>query len=224
MGDAVDTDLSYYKNALFKDMNCSNLLEIGPGHGTNMKYFANAGNVAGPVHAVEPNSLFHGPLHIEAKRQGFDTIMISGDTEDIWADDRSFDCVVSTLVLCSAKDIDAALEEIDRVLEPGGSLYFIEHVGAQAPSKRRTAQKLLRGAWREMADGCSLDSDTLPALKRVSGWEVDSSSFVNQGGWVLYDMIHGKARKEKSINQDDGKNENHFDDDLDNSGEWSDFD
>ena len=42
--------------------------------------------------------------------------------------DASIDHAVSTLVLCSVTDLAASLAELHRVLRPGGSLRFMEHV------------------------------------------------------------------------------------------------
>ena len=39
----------------------------------------------------------------------------------------SMDAVVHTFILCSVKDSDKVLSEIQRVLKPGGVCVFIEH-------------------------------------------------------------------------------------------------
>lgn len=54
--------------------------------------------------------------------------LIQGEAESIPASDASFDVVVSTLVLCSVRDPVAVLNEVHRVLRPGGKYCFIEHV------------------------------------------------------------------------------------------------
>ena len=40
--------------------------------------------------------------------------------------DASLDVAVGTLVMCSVKDVEKALQEIRRVLKPGGRYLFIE--------------------------------------------------------------------------------------------------
>ena len=38
--------------------------------------------------------------------------------------------VIETLVLCSVMDVDQSLREIHRVLKPGGTFCFLDHVKA----------------------------------------------------------------------------------------------
>ena len=44
--------------------------------------------------------------------------------------DASVDVVIATLVLCTVGDPDAVLAEVHRVLRPGGTFRFVEHVAA----------------------------------------------------------------------------------------------
>ncbi|MEV4313214.1 class I SAM-dependent methyltransferase [Actinocrispum sp. NPDC049592] len=78
--------------------------------------------------------------------------------------DASVDTVVSTLVLCTVPEVEPVLDEIRRVLKPGGRLLFCEHVLAR---DRRLArrQRRLAGLWAGFAQGCRCDRDTLPMLR-----------------------------------------------------------
>ena len=68
--------------------------------------------------------------------------------------------VVTTLVLCSVDDPEAALQEVLRVLKPGGRFIFVEHVAAPHGTTTRKWQRRLRGFWRCICDGCTLDRET----------------------------------------------------------------
>ena len=68
----------------------------------------------------------------------------------------SVDTVVSTLVLCTVPDADAALAEIVRVLRPGGRLLFLEHVHAPEGSALRRWQDRLVEPWAAFAVGSTL--------------------------------------------------------------------
>jgi ubiquinone/menaquinone biosynthesis C-methylase UbiE len=49
----------------------------------------------------------------------------------------SYDAAVVSFVLCTVPDQDAALAEIRRVLRPGGTLCFLEHVRADTAGLAR---------------------------------------------------------------------------------------
>jgi ubiquinone/menaquinone biosynthesis C-methylase UbiE len=51
------------------------------------------------------------------------------------------------------------LEEIARVLRPGGRFLFIEHVRSHDPGTARWQDRLVR-VWPYLADGCHCNRDT----------------------------------------------------------------
>ena len=82
---------------------------------------------------------------------------------------ESFDTVVSTFALCRVADPGAVLAELRRVLAPGGSLVFLEHVSGTG--WRRRLQEAASPAWQRLTGGCHLDRDA-PALIRAAGWAI----------------------------------------------------
>ena len=84
--------------------------------------------------------------------------------------DASFDHVVASLVLCSVSDVDAALDEVRRVLRPEGSLVFVEHVRGDARVARW--QDRLTPIHMLLAGGCHPNRDTERALER-SGFRLE---------------------------------------------------
>jgi SAM-dependent methyltransferase len=52
--------------------------------------------------------------------------------------------VVASLVLCTVAELDRALAEAHRVLRPGGTLRFYEHVRAENPRLARWQDRLQR--------------------------------------------------------------------------------
>jgi SAM-dependent methyltransferase len=86
--------------------------------------------------------------------------------------DARFDSALSTWVLCTIPDVDAALHELRRVLKPGARFHFVEHGLAPDPGVQRWQQRLDRLNGR-IAGGCHLVRD-IPAIVRDAGFEVES--------------------------------------------------
>ncbi|XP_033130264.1 methyltransferase-like protein 7A isoform X2 [Brassica rapa] len=76
--------------------------------------------------------------------------------EAIPLEDSSVHAVVGTLVLCSVADVTRTLNEIKRVLRPGGVYLFIEHVAGEDGSFLRLVQNVLDPLQQVVADGCHL--------------------------------------------------------------------
>jgi SAM-dependent methyltransferase len=76
----------------------------------------------------------------------------------------SADAVVCTLTLCSVLDPAAAVAEIRRVLKPGGSFVFVEHVLSEDDDALRAQQVALDGLQAKLADGCHLNRRTLQTI------------------------------------------------------------
>lgn len=141
------------------------VLEIGAGTGLNVPHYP-----AGLTELVlaEPDASMRRRL--VARAQGRATV-IDAHAEALPLDDGSVDTVVSTLVLCTVADPQAALREIRRVLRPGGQLLLIEHVRSDV-RWRASLQRALRKPWQRIACGCRLDQPT-QELVRAAGFRVE---------------------------------------------------
>ncbi|WP_412061510.1 class I SAM-dependent methyltransferase [Rubrivirga sp. IMCC45206] len=132
------------------------VVEIGAGTGLNAAYLPAGARWV----VVEPNVHFHDRIRAAAAAHGLALDVHAGTADALPLADGAADAVVSTLVLCSVPDVDAALAEARRVLRPGGRFVFIEHVAAPAGTARRGWQRALRAPWRAVADGCHPDRET----------------------------------------------------------------
>ncbi len=98
-----------------------------------------------------------------AKAEGLEATFQEGDAEDLPFPDAAFDTVVASLVLCTVPDLSQTLAEARRVLRPGGTLRFYQHVRAADPRLARW-QDRLEHPWGWLAGGCHPNRDTLAAI------------------------------------------------------------
>ena len=150
------------------------VLEIGSGAGANLHYLSAAGI---RWTGVDPNPFMKPHLVKEAHRLNLNIELRDGAAEMLPAADESVDFVISTLVLCSVMDQKRALEEVARVLKPGGKFLFIEHVAARRGSWLHRIQRLVKPLWRRMGDGCHPDRETRAALENVGFASLEIEDF-----------------------------------------------
>ena len=100
-----------------------------------------------------------------------------GLAEDLGLKDGSVDAVVGTLVLCSVDRVEVVLEEVLRVLKPGGRFYFLEHVAAPEGSWLGWLQRAVRPVWCRVLDGCRPDRDTLSWIAQAGFAQLQWEAF-----------------------------------------------
>jgi SAM-dependent methyltransferase len=168
------------------------VVELGPGTGVNMRYYAPGAKVI----AIEPNPVMHDPLRAKADEHGVDLEIRTLRGESIDVDDASVDGVVGTLLLCGVDDPAQVVREAHRVLKPGGTYFFLEHVESPVGHRNRTVQKLLFRPHRWMFNGCEITRETA-ALLEAGPFESVEVSEVDRGRaalWVRHQIV-GTAAK-----------------------------
>ena len=160
------------KRSLFGGLS-GEVVEIGPGSGVNLAYLPREVRWIG----VEPNPFFHPYLQKEADRLERPVQLKIGLAEDLGLKDGSVDAVIGTLVLCSVDRVEAVLEEVLRVLKPGGRFYFLEHVAAPKGSWLGWLQGAVRPVWCRVLDGCRPDRDTLSRIARAGFAQLQWEAF-----------------------------------------------
>lgn len=145
------------------------VLEIGAGTGRNFGYYPSR---IDRLVVSEPDRNMRALLSRASVGRGAVEV-IDAPAEQLPFADETFDTVVSTLVLCSVADQRASLGEMYRVLRPGGSLLFIEHVAASASSRPRrlTWQRRIEPVWRRLVGNCHLTRRTEEAIE-AAGFEI----------------------------------------------------
>lgn len=150
---------------------CSGLhgrvLEIGFGSGLNLPHYPAE---VTSVSAVEPAD--EGWALSERRRAHSQvTVERTGlDGQRLDAPDASYHSALSTFTLCTIPDAAAALDEVRRVLRPGGTFHFLEH--GLAPDAGVVAwQRRLEPLQRRVFAGCHLTRE-MPALVEAAGLEI----------------------------------------------------
>ncbi len=158
-------------------------LEIGAGKGANFDVLPHEVNWAG----VEPDHRKWRQLARRAERAGHHPRVLRTGAERIPLPDESLDTVLGTFVLCSVDDVDVVLQEMHRLLVPGGRLLLIDHVWALPGSRARLFQERLTPWSVRFMKGCRLDRD-IPAHLAASQFSRVSAKQLNVAAWPLPDM------------------------------------
>jgi ubiquinone/menaquinone biosynthesis C-methylase UbiE len=144
------------------------ILEVGAGSGPNLAHYPPGAGVMATEFDYESITFAKDSL---ARSGSNGTIRLaSADIEHLAFSDDTFDAAVATLVFCSVERPVVGLQEVRRVLKPGGQLHLIEHVRSNRPWLGRL-QDRLNSRWYAWAEGCNLNRDT-EANVRAAGFEI----------------------------------------------------
>ncbi len=159
------------------------VLEVGAGNGINFRRYP---PTVEEVVALEPEPYLRARAERAAAAAPVKVSVQPGLASPLEFEDQTFDGAVTSLVLCSVDDQAAALDELRRVLKPGGQLRFLEHVRSDRPGKARVQVALDRsGLWPALAGGCHASRNTITALE-TAGFLVQEVRTINVGpSWGL---------------------------------------
>lgn len=99
-------------------------LEVAIGTGLNLPHYPD--EVA--LSAIEWSESMLAQARRRARAIGREVDLSLGDARQLPWPDGHFDTVVATFALCSIPDPDVALQEMTRVLRPGGLLLLVDHI------------------------------------------------------------------------------------------------
>ncbi|MGH3759450.1 class I SAM-dependent methyltransferase [Actinophytocola sp.] len=128
---SYDRTMAVWDRRLFGDSRqwaCSRasgaVLEVAVGSGLNLPHYPADATVTG-------TDLSDAMLELARRRAdelGRAVTLRQGDAHALPFEDASFDTAVCTFGLCAIPDADTALDEMVRVLRPGGRLILVDHV------------------------------------------------------------------------------------------------
>jgi ubiquinone/menaquinone biosynthesis C-methylase UbiE len=193
MANTEEACLGEWRHGLLRQVS-GEVLEVGAGTGASIKFYPD--NVTRLV-LTEPDKHMRRLLKVQVNNHIAGNVSVSsGTAEQIEAADGSFDYVVASLVCCSVTDLNVCLSEIRRVLRPGGSLVFLEHVAAADGTTSRRWQNRINPIWKTFMGNCHLNRETEQAIV-AEGFEIiqiDRES-MRKAPSIVRSTIRGIAQK-----------------------------
>ncbi|MCA9555373.1 MAG: class I SAM-dependent methyltransferase [Myxococcales bacterium] len=144
------------------------VLEVGFGSGLNLPHYPEGVEA---VVGVEPSVLAHRLAARRIEAAPFPVELIPLEGEKIPCADHAFDVAVSTFSLCTIPGVQDALQQIRRVLKPGGRFVFLEHGRAPDAAVARW-QDRWNPTWSCMFGGCQTNRE-IDRLVAEAGFEVE---------------------------------------------------
>ena len=167
------------------------VLDVGSGTGANFPYFARREDVR--VHAVEPDPYMARQARAKAAEVGLAVDLREVGAEALPYDDASMDAVVAGIVFCTIPDPEAALDEVARVLKPGGEFRFLEHV--RDDGRTAWAQALVEPVWKPLAGGCHVTRDTAGLFTAHEAFDVVEVEHLDLGVFPANPFVRGRLRR-----------------------------
>lgn len=155
-----DPRFSDYRKQVLSKVS-GNVLEIGFGTGLNLPHYPEEIDKLTVIDS-NPGMNSFAQKRIQASSIQVDSKVLNG--ENLPMADNTFDSVVSTWTLCSIARVDQALQEIHRVLKPGGKFFFIEHGLSDDPNVQ-VWQNRLTPLQKIIGDGCHLNRNIEQLVK-----------------------------------------------------------
>lgn len=144
------------------------VLEVGMGTGHNLEFYDP--KKVDMVFGLEPAPDMVACAKPLAEQVPFDVEFIDLPGEEIPLDDNSVDTVLLTYTLCTIPGTLKAMQNMRRVLKPGGKLIFSEH-GKAPDAAVAKWQNRLNGAWGKIAGGCNMNRE-IPRLIEEGGFSI----------------------------------------------------
>ena len=177
-----NTKPNHYQRQKIVPLATGDVVEIGVGPGLNLQYY-NTTNV-NKVIGIDPSDELNKNAKKNANKVNLDIEFNLSSAESIDLPTSSVDSVVCTFSLCSIPDPKKALNEIYRILKPGGKYFFCEH-GISPDFFTKVFQNVTNIFYPKLSGGCHANRD-IPKLITDSGLKIDEKDTMYLPGSVKF--------------------------------------
>jgi phosphatidylethanolamine/phosphatidyl-N-methylethanolamine N-methyltransferase len=139
------------------------ILEVGIGTGASLRWY----NGGLPLIATDVSGNMLAVARQKTITLGTPARLAQMDVQGLAFPDGTFASAITSLVFCSVKHPLRGLQEVHRVLRPGGRLYMLEHVRPENPLLGRLAD-VLNVPWNLIGSGgCQLNRRTAEVVPKA---------------------------------------------------------
>lgn len=169
------------------------VLEVGMGSGINLEFYDP--KTVPLVYGLEPSEGMRRKAQENLQRSPVPVQWLDLPGEQIPLEDNSVDTVLLTFTLCTIPDHRAALDQMWRVLRPGGELLFLEHGESPHTGTRKWQHRITPG-WKKIAGGCHLNRP-IDSLIREAGFTITEleNFYMPKAPRIAGYLYQGRAHK-----------------------------
>ena len=156
INNSVSEENKFLRNYV-TDRTSGDILEIGAGNGGNINYYKNYNNLY----------LLDNNIDLLKKITPIDKCtLILASSDYLPFKKSSFDSIVTSLVICSVKDVGKTFDELNRVLKSKGKYFFWEHTIVNNKIIY-IIKNIFIFIWKFFTGGCNYNIDNILNIKSI---------------------------------------------------------
>ena len=156
INNSVSEENKFLRNYV-TDRTSGDILEIGAGNGGNINFYQNYNNLY----------LLDNNIDLLKKTTSVDKCtLILASSDYLPFKKSSFDSIVTSLVICSVKDVGKTFDELNRVLKSKGKYFFWEHTIVNNKIIY-IIKNIFIFIWKFFTGGCNYNIDNILNIKSI---------------------------------------------------------